>query len=86
MAVAGLQVVGGHLKAVPFHGIHQGLLFGGALLTRDPHIAGQHQRLIARIAAQLLQRITNELIHIAMVVGEQNPRLHRAPITAGVMH
>ena len=78
------DVVGGHLKAVPDDG--GGLRF--RFLRRgagiDDDIARQHQ-LARRAGAQLFEPPMDELVDVAVVVGQQQPRLHRAPVGAGVV-
>ncbi len=41
--------------------------------------------LLAVAGAQLLEAPVDELVDIAVVVGQQHPRLHRAPVGAGVV-
>ncbi|MNX94904.1 hypothetical protein D3C86_1271520 [compost metagenome] len=52
----------------------------------DDHVARQHHAHETRIAAQLLQTMDDELVDVAVIVGQQNPRLHMPPVAAGVMH
>ena len=52
----------------------------------DLGAAGQHEALVGAVAAQAFQAPADELVDIAMVVGEQNPVLHVAPVAARVVH
>ena len=81
------DVIGRHLEAVPDD--------AGRLAPPPPpatrsasivDIARQHQLGDARVAAQLLQAPAHELVDIAVIVGQQHPRLHRPPVGARVMH
>ncbi|MNZ88609.1 hypothetical protein D3C78_1075040 [compost metagenome] len=86
VAIAGDQVIGRHLVAVPDHpgGNRRGFAVIHALF--DDHVARQHHAHETRIAAQLLQAMDDELIDVAVIVGQQDPRLHVPPVAAGVMH
>ena len=86
MTITGLQVIRRHLVAMPHHPRRDGL--GLAVVHRffDDHIARHHHAHKARVVAQLLKAMEDELVNIAMVVGQQNPRLHMAPVAAGVVH
>ena len=85
MAVAGDQVVGRHLEAMPGDGGDDRLGLGRVHVAFDDDVARQHQALEARIAAQLFEAVLDELVDVAMVVGQQDPGLHVAPVAAGVV-
>ncbi len=85
MAVARDQVVGRHLEAVPGDGGDDRLGLAGIHVALDDDVARQNQALEARVVAQLLQAMLDELIDVAMVVGEQDPGLHVTPVAAGVV-
>ena len=86
MAIVGDQVIGRHLVTVPDHtgGNRRGFAVIHALL--DDHVARQNHAHETRVVAQLLQAMDDELVDVAVIVGQQNPRLHMAPVAAGVMH
>ena len=86
MAIAGLQVIRRHLVAVPHHPGRNGLRFAVVHGFFDQHIARQHHAHKARVIAQLFEAVEDELVDITVVVGQQDPRLHMAPVAAGVMH
>ena len=71
---------------MPHHPCRNGLGFAVVHRFFDDHVARQHHAHKARVVPQLLKAVQDELIDIAMVVGQQNPRLHMAPIAAGVVH
>ena len=78
------DMIGRHLEAMPDDG---GRLRFRLLRRRariDDDVARQHQ-LARRAGAQLLEPPMDELVDIAVVVGQQQPRLHRAPVGAGVV-
>ena len=52
----------------------------------DRHAAGKHQLPDPGPGSQLLEAPAHELVDIAMIVGQQHPGLHRAPIRARVVH
>ena len=79
------QVVGGHLVAVPGRACHQRLGLGRRMLPAHGDVARQHEAVERAFAHELLASPAHELIDIAVVVGEQNPALHVAPIAAGVV-
>ena len=54
--------------------------------ARSIDAARQHQRLEAAAALAARQAPAHELVDIAVVVGEQDPGLHVAPVAAGVVH
>ncbi|MNC31063.1 hypothetical protein D3C75_793710 [compost metagenome] len=86
VAVGGDQVVGRHLVTVPDHAGHQGLGFTVVHALFDHHVARQHHAHEARVVTQLVEAVADELVDIAVIVGQQDPRLHMAPVAAGVVH
>ncbi len=86
MTVFGDQVVGRHLIAVPDHAGDDGLGFVLAHALVDYHVTRQDHAHETRVFAKLFQAVQNELVDIAVIVGQQNPRLYVAPVAAGVMH
>ncbi|VVN05878.1 hypothetical protein PS623_03531 [Pseudomonas fluorescens] len=79
-------MIGRHLEAVPDHAGHQrlGLAFVQAFF--DDHVAGQDHAHKARVVTQLLKAMGDELVNVAVVVGQQDPWLHMAPVATGVVH
>ena len=79
-------MIGGHLEAMP--GDRCGLRLGLGRRNRriDDDVARQNHLLDARSGMKLLQAPLDELVDIAVVVGEQHPRLHRPPVRAGVVN
>ena len=86
MAVSGLQVIGRHLITMPDHAGSNCRRFAVIHALVDDHVARQHHADKPWVTAQLLQAMQDELVNIAVVVGQQDPRLHMAPVTAGVVH
>ncbi|MCY1407675.1 hypothetical protein D9M71_229820 [compost metagenome] len=86
VAVAGDQVVGRHLEAVPFDAGDDGIGLARVHAALDDHVARQHHAHEARVVAQARQAGVDELVDVAVVVGQQDPRLHVAPVAAGVVH
>nr|GFD21407.1 hypothetical protein [Tanacetum cinerariifolium] len=85
MTVFGNQVVGRHLIAVPDHTRNDGLGLAVIHALVDDDVARQHHFHEARIVAQFLKPVNDELVDVAVIVGQQNPRLNMTPVTAGVM-
>ena len=79
------EVVSGHLETVPDDAVDKPFGLLGRMARFDHHVAGQHQTARAVARAQLFEPPAHELIDIAVIVGQQHPRLHRAPVGAGVM-
>ncbi|MCY1433257.1 hypothetical protein D9M71_492800 [compost metagenome] len=86
VAVVGDQVVGRHLEAVPFHAGDDGVGLAVVHAALDDHVARQDHAHEARVVAHALQAEVDELVDVAVVVGQQNPWLHMAPVAAGVVH
>ncbi|MCY1210347.1 hypothetical protein D9M72_220330 [compost metagenome] len=86
MAVGGDQVVGRHLVAVPDHAVDDGLHLALVHATLHHHVARQHHAHVARVFVQQVDAVADELVDVAVIVGQEDPRLHVAPVTAGVMH
>ena len=84
--IGGLQVVGGHLVLVPDHAVQHRLHFPFGHATLDHHVARQHHAAEPRVAEQHVQSVADELIDVAVIVGQQDPGLYMAPVAAGVMH
>ena len=80
------DVIGGHLVAMPDKAGDERIRFGLAVARLDRHIAGQHELLHAGAGAQLLEAPADELVDITVIVGQQHPGLHRAPVGACVVH
>ena len=85
VAVIGLQVIGRHLVAVPDHVLDDRLHLAFGHATLDHHVARQHHAAEARVAHQHVQAVADELVDVTVIVGQQDPRLHMAPVTAGVV-
>ncbi len=79
-------MIGGHLEPMPGDGAGPRLGLGRRDRRVDDDIARQNDLLDARSGVQLLQAPLDELVDIAVVVGEQHPRLHRPPVGAGIVH
>ncbi len=79
------DVIGGHLEAMPDDAGRPRLGFVRRQARVDHDIAGQHD-FFDGAGPQLLQAPAHELIDVAMIVRQQHPGLHRAPVGAGVMH
>ena len=86
MAIVGLQVVGRHLVAMPHHARSDGLGFAVVHRLFDDHVARHYHAHKTRVIAQLLKAVKDKLVNITVIVGQQDPRLHMAPVAAGVMH
>ncbi|MNZ28392.1 hypothetical protein D3C78_456200 [compost metagenome] len=86
MAIGCDEVIGRHLVAVPDHAVDDGLHLAFVHATVHRHVARKHHAHETRVVAQLVQAVADELVDVAVVVGQQYPRLHMAPVTAGVMH
>nr|GFA34314.1 hypothetical protein [Tanacetum cinerariifolium] len=86
MAVFGNQVVSRHLITVPDHAGDDGLGFAVIHALVDDDVARQDHLHETRIIAQFFQPMNDELVNVAVVVGQQNPRLDVAPVAAGVVH
>ena len=52
----------------------------------DDDIAGQHKPCGGTAGAELIARPAHEAVDVAVVVGEQNPALHVAPVAPRVVH
>ncbi|MNS49539.1 hypothetical protein D3C72_821490 [compost metagenome] len=71
---------------MPDHAGHQGLGFTVVHALFDHHVARQHHAHEARVVTQLVEAVADELVDIAVIVGQQDPWLHMAPVAAGVVH
>ena len=71
---------------MPDHAADDCLGFALLHTSLDDHIARQHHAHEAGVIAQHVEAVANELIDVTVIVGQQNPGLHVAPVTAGVMH
>ena len=79
------DMIGRHLEAMPGDGRHARLRFFRRQRSVDDDIAGQDHPLHAGVGLELLQSPLHELVDIAVIVGEQHPGLHRAPVRARVV-
>ena len=52
----------------------------------DDHVARQHHAGETGVVTQHVEAVADELVDVAVVVGQQDPRLHMAPVAAGVVH
>ena len=87
MPVLAHQVIGRHLEPVPGRRADQIFDDGLVQAALDGDPAGQDEpRVRPFLVRQLLHRPADELVHIAVVVGEQDPGLGAAPVAAGIMH
>ena len=85
LPVRARQVIGRHLEALPGGCGHQCRRIRGIAANFDP--TRRDQAVIGRCrVGELVQPPAHELIDIALVVGQQNPRLDVAPGCAGVVH
>ena len=80
------DVIGRHLEAVPGDGEHARFRLLRRKRAIDDGVAGQHHLRDALVGVELLQSPLHELVDIAVVVRQQHPGLHRAPVGARVMH
>ncbi len=74
-----------HLEPMPDYAGENLLGLLRAVARLDDDIARHHQ--LGRIAgAQLRQAPADELIDVAVIIGEQHPGLHVAPVRTRIMH
>ena len=79
-------MIGGHLEPVPGDGGCARFRLRRRDRRVDDDVARQDDFLDAGSCVQLLQAPVHELVDVAVIVGEQHPRLHRPPVGAGVVH
>ena len=80
------QMVGGHLVAVPGRAGHQRLRLGGRMPAAYGDVARQYEALKTAIAGKLLASPAHKLIHIAVIIGQQNPALDMAPVASRIVN
>ena len=71
---------------MPFAGGDQGVGLLAGMAPVDRYVAGQHDAGGVGVSRKLLAAPAHELVDVAVVVGEQDPLLHVAPIAARVVH
>jgi hypothetical protein len=86
LAVGRDEVIGRHLEPLPLACRDGYFCLSGSVAAPDLAAARQHYQLVGVVRAQPAQSPTHELIDIAVVVGQQYPVLHVAPIATGVVH
>ena len=79
------QMVGGHLITVPRGTSHESLGLGLRMLAAHGDVPRQHKPVKRAFARKLLASPAHELIHIAVIVGEQDPALYVAPIASRIV-
>ncbi|MNQ41954.1 hypothetical protein D3C85_556460 [compost metagenome] len=70
VAIAGDQVIGRHLVSVPDHTGRNRRCFAVIHALLDDHVARQHHAHETRVAAQLFQTMDDELVDVAVIVGQ----------------
>ncbi len=80
------QMIRRHLVALPLAGGDDAVGLLRRLVAREFEIARQDEMREGRGRGQLRAAPAQELVDVAVVVGEQDPVLHVAPVAAGVVH
>ena len=86
LAVARDEVIGGHLEPVPWARGDGFLRSFGNVAAPDLGAARQHHALVGTALGEPCQAPAHELVDVAVIVGEQNPLLHVAPVAARIVH
>ncbi len=85
-AVAPQQVIRRHLEPLPGRSGNNGRpLYPADRLAPPRPLPGRRAACTGSPSAQLGKRPGHELLDVALIVGEQDPRLHGAPVGAGVV-
>jgi hypothetical protein len=85
VAIAARQMIAGHLVTVPLRASHDKCCFRIRHATGNAAAAWQIQHGVGALSLQLFQAPLHELVHIAVIIGEEDPRLDVAPVGAGVV-
>ena len=78
-------MIGGHLITVPLRAGHKNLRLPRGVLAAHGHIARQHEPVENASAVELLTSPAHELIHIAVIVGKQDPALNMTPVASRIV-
>ena len=80
------QMIGRHLEFLPRRCLDQCLDIRIARRRRNRRSARQDQTVVRPVLTNLVDAPPDELIDIAVIIRQQNPRLHRAPIRSRIMY